>query len=272
MVNKKISFGSVGTLTITAEATPRLHGFRLHRVKGLEFRWKQELSASLTATLQSKANMKSDKKTGELLKQTIPSLGFSIRIPVVGKCHAGGYVALNYVREMKITRTAKLSVQATYIKKQLVTAKVSSLSLDASDDGSSSSGSGGLEVEPNAAASLSISGFFGVRPVLGMGVTYERKRAFRKRIKKSGSADIGADFGVALSADYKYPPFSPYSGSGFTIGQCSSCHAIQGGLSLKGKHLSLQVSKNGKKQKKRTLVRNLFETRLGTVCAVTQSC
>ena len=203
-----------------------------------------------------------------------------VRIPFVGSLRAGAFFGLDWVREISITHQATLTVAATYRKEQIATASIFPLRYSARNAGSSASGNGNLDVSTSLVGTISVRGFYGARPMVGVGITYTRKKWRRRGWKiyrvtesKSVNGNLGADLGAELNMGYRRsPPFAAYSGSGAKIGVCSSCHALQGSLYLKGKRLSVQAIVNGRVTIEKMLVSQLFSVRVGTLCVIRRMC
>lgn len=280
LYKKDIDIGSNAKLEIRVDANVDVQRFRFTRLKGLQFEWEQELSASISTSLVTENNiLSSRKRTGELVRWYIPKLSFKVSIPIIGKLKTGGFIGVNWVSQLYVKTSASLSFSATYSRKELVKAQLLPPRYSMYSRGSKSSGRGDVNLNGSGGVGLTLSGFYGVRPVVGIGLTYTRKKLKWRRWRfrfvkttKSLSGELGADIGLQVTAGLKYPPYPAYTGSGLKVGVCSACHSVRGTLDLKGKDFGLQTVKNGVVKSETIFKRNLFEIRLGTLCVLRQVC
>ena len=292
--------GEAAKVKISASVDVNIHSFKLRRLTKLEFTWKQDLSASLDASLEMKDGLLGSRRSGELVRWYIPKLSFKVKVPVIGRLSAGGFVGLNWVSELRAAVSASLKFKARYTRAEHVNARLLPPRYRAQLVASSKSGDGDVTVSASQGSSVAVRGFFGVRPVVGVGmkVRYRtlywekikiRKLTWRGLFKKlwkvvkklvprwrwknySIEGNIGADFGLEVGAQAKTPAFPPYTRSGLKIGVCDSCHAVHGYINLKGKNFGMQSVVKGRIKGEVTFVSVLFQVRLGTLCALAQTC
>lgn len=268
------------SMEVSGSVNAGIRNFRLTRVSGLHFEWDQTLSASLSASLLTRVNLYRSKRTGSLYRAYIPNMSFSLSIPLVGKIQAGAFLGVNWITELDVSANTRLTFNARYQRYERVRASVIPPSYNAENRLPPGTGaSSTTTVSVGSSSSVRLNGFYGLRPLIGAGITYtKRKVSFRWfKIKiatetKSVNGNLGANVGLQLYAGYRSTSYPPYSGSGIKIGVCHTCHLLQGSAYFRGKTLSVQTVVSGKVTAERVLVSNLFSIRLGTICALQRVC
>ncbi|PXF40170.1 hypothetical protein BWQ96_10138 [Gracilariopsis chorda] len=261
----KINLFTGAVLEVDASLSANVNKFKVKRLFKTEVQWEQSLKARLDAQLTVNAKFKGE-RSGEIFRRPIPKFGFSVKIPFVGRIRAGAFGKVEWVADVEIGAALEASIRASHETKQRVTARIipprlNSKNLLPANAGSSGSSTFKFKDELNAEAS--IIGFVGVRPAVGVELTLG---------KKGIEGNIGAKLGLEADTRIKNPPFEAYTGSGLKIGKCNRCHRLRGGLNIKGKDLGVQLVKNGRVDKEKILIGQLFVIRLGTLCALPATC
>lgn len=202
----------------------------------------------------------------QLLRQSVPGVGWSIKIPFLGRVGIGGFAKLDFVADIAFEVGASLTTSSSFAKRERVSFDmIPKFKISASLLSKSNSGNSGMEVTNSysSSASAAITGFAGLRPAAGLEIN------FGKVFK--GEANLGVKIGLQASLTAKYPPFDPVNTAGLLVGVCSTCHSVQGVLSLKGKDLELEYS-SGSTEKEITILEDVFDIALGTFCAAERAC
>lgn len=275
---KSIFIARGATFFVNAGVRVRFFGFKIVRLTSLEFRWEQSLDAYLRASLNVKFPLQKN-SFGEIRRVYIPRLNFRAAIPLVGKIQAGAFVALNYVVQLRARVKLQARINAKYKRHEVVTAKLTPARYTAVNKlsfgrGASSSGS----VVVAASSSLSSVGFAGVRPVIGVGLTYTTTRitfeGFKLKtmqVSKSVDGNVGASVGAKLAVDYETRPFSRFFGKKLNA-VCNSCHSVRANLRFVGKSLSAQLVVAEEVKAEKVIAASLFNLDIGTFCLVRKPC
>ncbi|KAI0563466.1 hypothetical protein FGB62_39g04 [Gracilaria domingensis] len=256
----KVTLFKGAELEVDASLSASINKFKVKRLFKTEVQWEQNLEARLDAELTVAAKFEGE-RSGEIFRKPIPKFGFSARIPFVGRIRAGAFGKVEWVAEVEVEAALRASIHASHHNKQRVTARIIPPRFESRNllpNNAGSSGRSSLTFENEAQAG--ITGFVGLRPAIGVELTLG---------KKGVEGNIGAKLGLEASTTFKNPPFTPFSGGGLKIGECDQCHRLRGALKIKGKDLGVQLLKNGEVTQEKILVGELFEIRLGTLCALT---
>lgn len=273
---KTIRLGTGVTFNVNARVSVRLFSFKIVRLRSLEFRWEQTLSANLRAVLDVRQPFRKN-ANGEISRFYIPRLSFRAGIPLVGKLQAGAFVGLDYVVEVLADVKLRARVSANFRRHEEVIAKLAPPGYRAVNKLSfrkRAFSSGFITVESRRSAT--VDGFAGVRPVIGVGLTYTRSKIAFKRFRpviesKSVDGRVGASFGARLTVGYRKPPFRPYQGKRFN-GICKSCHSVRASLRFIGKDLSAELVLAEEAKRTKVIVPFLFGIDLGTLCLIKSNC
>lgn len=278
LLNKRESIAGLD-LAVSVDVDVKISSVRLRRLTKLQFEWDQEFVGKFEASLLFLDDSYKSNRTGELAKWFLPGLSFKLGIPLIGKLRAGAFVGINWITRINAGKTVKLFFKAQYKKKQKVTAQLLPPDYNAETVKSESGASAELSYSSGNDLNVRLSGFYGLRPVIGAGITYTKKKVSFKRFRlrvseetKSVEGNLGADVGVEVQAAVKYPPYEPYLGSGLKIGVCEYCHSAQGSAYFKGQKLSVQAVSGNVVKKEKVILDKLFEVRLATVCLSPQVC
>lgn len=262
--SKSIKLFDGGSLSARASISADVEKFRVRRLFKTELQWEQRLRAS--ADLELKISKKFDGATGgELYRAAIPNFGFSARIPFVGRVSAGAFVLVNWFAEIEVDTRVTMRFSAAHELRQIAQARVlppkfSSRNLPVPR----SRGNSTFEFEKELSFELGVRGFVGLRPAVSVEITLG---------KWGVGGNVGAKVGVEASIRARSPPFTPFtSRSVLKLGNCNTCHRLQGELSIRGKDLAIQLMRNNKVEKEVVLVNMLFKIPLGTLCALPASC
>lgn len=275
---KTIKIAGGATFDVNAGVKVKFASFKVLRLRSLEFRWEQSSDAFLRASLNVKFPLRKS-AYGEISRFYIPRLSFKAGIPVVGKLQAGAFVALNYVVELDTNVKLRAMINAKYKRREVVTARISSPRYSAVNKlafGSGATGSGSVVVA--SSGSVNADGFAGVRPVIGVGLTYTTTRVTLKGFKlrtekesKSVDGNVGARVGAKLAVDYMKRPFRPFFGKKLNP-ICSSCHSLRANLRFVGKSLSAQLVVAEEVKAEKLIVASLFNLDVGTLCLMKKTC
>lgn len=256
--------------------------FRLRHLLRLQFEWDQSLGGSISARLYFHQDAHDEKKVGQIKRWYIPGISFSIGIPFVGKLSAGAFIGVNWVTQISGSSSMSLDFSANYERKERVTAQLIPPRYDAQKlPGSDPSAI--LTLSGGTSSSHTLRGFYGIRPLIGAGITHKKtkirfeRRGWRIRIRrrtttKSIDGNIGADIGIELGTAFQSPAFTAYEGSDLKIGACDKCHSFQGYANFKGKALTAQTVVGSTVKSEKTIVSSLFDIRLGTACLLEAVC
>ncbi|PXF48949.1 hypothetical protein BWQ96_01291 [Gracilariopsis chorda] len=261
----KVKLFTGAVLEVDASLSANVNKFKVKRLFKTEVQWEQSLNARLNAQLTVDAKL-SGERSGEIFRRPIPKFGFSAKIPFVGRIRAGAFGKVDWVADVEIGAALEASIRVSHETKQRVTARIIPPRFDSRNvlpPNAGSSGSSSFKFKDELNAEASIVGFVGVRPAVGVELTLG---------KKGIEGNIGAKLGLEADTRIKNPPFTAFTGSGLKIGKCSSCHRLRGALNIKGKDLGVQLVKNGRVDKEKILVGELFVIRLGTLCALPATC
>lgn len=252
------------TLDVRASISADISNFKIKRAIKTELQWQQSLRSSATAELDIEKTLQASNE-GEIFKTPIPKFGFSVKIPFVGRVRAGAFVQVDWVAELEVDTKVKVRFNAAHQLRQVVDARIipprySSRNLPVP----SSSGGSSFSFGENNEVQVGMTGFIGLRPAVSVEAALG---------KKGVEGNIGAKVGVEAATQAKSPPFAPFtSQSALTLGNCDVCHIVRGSVSIKGKDLAAQLVKNNKVEKEVVLKADLFEIRLGTLCAISATC
>lgn len=253
-----------GFLKVDASISADINRFKIKRFFKTEVQWEQSLRASANAELNIDKQFEGS-TGGEVFKKPIPKFGFSAKIPFVGRVRAGAFVEVAWVAELEVDTKVKIRFNAVHHLRQIVDARIapprySSRNLPVP----SSSGTSSFSFGENNEVDVGVIGFIGLRPAVSVEVSLGSKGV---------GGNVGAKVGVEAATQAKSPPFAPLtSHSGLKLGNCNACHYLRGSMSVKGKDLAAQLVKNNKVEKEFVLVAELFEIRLGTLCAISATC
>lgn len=250
-------------LGFSAGVGASISGFRLRRLRRLEFSWTQRLEAEASAFFEITKEVEVE-RTGRLVQVPVPNFGFrSRRIPFVGRASAGAFIRADWVLELNAGVTVAAGFDARREIRQEVRAKFLRGSFEAKDLRPLRENRQSTSLTFGAEASASIGGFLGVRPALGVEASLGSRGA---------GANIGVDVGLGLDTTIMQPPFEAFNGGGARIGVCGDCHALQGGLDFIVKDLTLQVERNGRVTQEIDLVSDILQLDIATICAIPRTC
>lgn len=248
---------------VEASLQANFKNFKLRRLRKVELSWTQTLEASITGTLDVDLK-RSGAKMGDVFKKPIPRIGFSSRIPFVGRVRAGTFGIVQWILEGDMGGKMSASLTASYVTEHNVQARLFSPDLSAERLNAENSGAGGsTSVSFSDASNAEFNGFAGVRPALGVQLSLGSRGI---------EGNVGAKVGVQAMTVLKKSPFPAFTGTGLKVGKCTNCHLLRGSVSIKGKELSSQLVKNGNVEKEKTLASELFSVPLGTLCAISARC
>lgn len=257
---KKVTIFNGTDLTLDAQVTAEVTRFRFER-KSLKIyvKWEQRLAAEAGARLQML--YRGDwKKEGLLVKVPTP-LGFSGKIPFLGRASAGVLVGVDYVLELN----AEASLDANFRIHREIRRDVSlqvfrevKLSSTLLEPLKPNSQTASLEVKGK------VYGFAGVRPALILEASLR---------KKALGANIGVTVGVDMNLQARNaPPFPALtSGGGIKKGPCDECHLVEGDLSARVKDLEARLISNGEVKRSYMIEEDILNFDIATVCAVKTS-
>lgn len=271
--NNRVPIGSLGHMDLNARVSAGVTRFRFVRLRGLKFKWEQYLHGSFKGNLLLNGAISPDPWTGPIFRYWIPKLSISARIPFIARLKAGAFLGVNWITEIDLKVRADIKFDLRYnrreeVNAQLLPPRYSARNLLSPSSGSSGSADVQLSGSYNGAK---FTGFAGVRPQIGVGIEYKRRKWFKWKTSRI-DGNVGANVGIEVFAGVKLPPYAAYSGSGKEIGSCDKCHSMQGRLSVKGKKLSAQLVVNNRVKKEAVFVHHLFEIRIGTLCALPTTC
>lgn len=218
--------------------------------------------ATATAELSIEGK-KSVSYKNELFRESVPSLSYEISIPVVGDLTAGAFVSLDFIATLEAQILATYTASVEFEKRVKVTLElypdpsVSSEVLTKTGNGNSA-----LDTSSEADVGASITGFAGVVPAVGVGVSLGKVG--------SGSAEVSLRAGLEASIEASETPYSPVT-TGRTLGVCDKCHYVQGSIDAVGKDLKIAYDLFGEDGSKE-LSDNAFEVSLGSLCAISSPC
>lgn len=269
----RVSMSGLGHIDLNARVTAGIRRFRFTRLRGLQFKWEQHLYGSFSGKLLLNGDVNPNARTGPIFRYWIPKLSFSASIPFIARLRAGAFVGVNWIAEVDLKLKADITFNMRYQRREEVTAQVlpprySARNLLPASTGSSGSADVKLSGSYNGAR---FTGFVGVRPQVGVGIEYKRRKWFKWKTSRV-EGNIGANLGLEAFAGVQIPGFKPFTSAGGKIGTCDRCHALQGRLSVKGKKLSAQLVVNNQVRSEAVFIRHLFEIRLGTICALPVPC
>lgn len=222
--------------------------------------------AFVTGTATAEISIGAKRTVGyqnELFNEAIPSLGYTIPIPLVEDLSVGVFFSLDFVAELEAKLLATYSTTFEFNKRVRVSVQLypgappSAEILERTGDGSSS-----LEASSEADIGATITGFVGVKPAVGLGVTLSKVG--------SGSADISVQTGIEASVSISQTPNQPVAG-GITFGVCDECHYAQGPVSVVAKNLDISFNLFDE-EGSTSIASVLFKKEIGTICAVPASC
>lgn len=271
--NNRVPIGSLGHMDLNARVSAGITRFRFVRLRGLKFKWEQYLNGNFKGQLFLNGAISPDPWTGPIFRYWIPKLSISGRIPFIAKLKAGAFLGVNWITEIDMKVRADIQFDLRYNRREEVNAQIlpprySARNLLSPYSGSSGSADVQLSGSYNGAK---FTGFAGVRPQIGVGIEYKRRKWFKWKTSRI-DGNVGANVGIEVFAGVKLPPYPAYSGNGKEIGSCDRCHAMQGRLSVKGKKLSAQLVVNNRVKREAIFVQDLFEIRIGTLCALPATC
>lgn len=265
--NRDVNLFDGADLSVSASVSATVNRFKVVRLFKTKVQWQQSLKASASAELTVTKTFE-ESFSQEIFKRPIPNLGFSVRIPFIGRIGAGAFVGLNFVADLEVGAEFVATFNAAHETRQRVDARVIPPSLKTTNllpKGQGSSGGSTFTFSQEGQISVGVTGFVGVRPTVSVEIELGRR----------GVAGIlGASIGLEASVMAQAPPFPALTGpgNGLLLGSCDSCHFLEGALAIKGKDLSLEIEVNSKVVSELTLIETLFEIKLGTLCAIQTTC
>lgn len=271
--NNRVLIGSLGHIDLNARVTAGVTRFRFVRLRGLKFKWEQYIYGSFKGQLLLNGAISPDPWTGPIFRNWIPKLSISARIPFTAKLKAGGFLGVNWITEIDLKVRADIQFDLRYSRREEVNAQLLPPHYSARIVLSPCSGSSGsADVQLSGSYNgAKFTGFSVVRPQMGVGIEYKRRKWFRWKTSRV-DGNVGANVGIEVFAGGKLPPYTAYSGAGKEIGSCDRCHAMQGRLSVKAKKLSAQLVVNNRVKREAIFVHDLFEIRIGPLCALPVTC
>lgn len=270
---------SGASLTYSGSLRVHITSFRLSRLAGIEFKWTQTIYGSFSAHFHFSRHFLQTSRTGELYRKWIPKMSFRAYIPGIGTIKAGAFLGINWIVEAQASVTIDARISATLLRREYVTARLFPPSFKAVNAlrGPIGNRASSSTITTGSAATVgaTVSGFAGVRPVIGVGIERIRYRIrfrrFRIRVEKIrnyAGANIGANFGLSMALRARLPAWKPYLGGGARIGRCEICHVLRGDLRLTAMKFGLQLVQDGRVKGEFVFVRVIFEIPLGTICAL----
>lgn len=226
----------------------------------LKCSWEQYMKASVSAEVNIEKKWEAS-TSKQLFKHHIHGLGVSAHIPLLGKVALGAFVKVDFVADIEAGLGGKVSLTTSYEKREILEINVLNGKLSSKLKHKSGSGDSSVSFDNEVGAKL--VGFTGVRPAFGASMEFGSDPIVE--------ANIGASLGLQASLHAKVPAFKPYTGGGAKRGDCHTCHFVQGALAVIGKNLNL-LAKVEDEDFEEVLLENLFELRLGTLCAVPHRC
>lgn len=277
---KEVKLAKGVKLDVDAKLNVKFQNFRLVRVGKLRFEWDQKLKGSLRATLEVDREIFEKDGSGKLRRFFLPGLSLRAGIPLVGSLKAGAFLGINWVADISVSAKTRLNFYARYRRREHVTATLSSLSYTAENlQRVQKDGDHETEISTGGKFNLRLNGFFGLRPSIGVGIVYSKKKVlfqgFKIRVvteEKGIDGNVGGSVGLQVKAKVKTPAFKPYKGIDGRIGVCDKCHSVRGSVFFTGKDLTVQTIINGEVVTEEEVEKSLFKIRLGTVCVVEQMC
>lgn len=247
------------SIEIDAKVDAGIERFRLARLRRLEFRWEQFVSVEISATIEAIVSAENG-VSRELTRKPIPKLGFSLRIPFVGRVSAGVFVKLDAVADLRVSARFRTTVSTSLNRRQLVTARLRSPRFNARPIPSrAENGQGGISLD-SAVVGFRLTGFGGIRPAIGVGVTLGRRGV---------EGNIGLSVGLELDGRFRSNGFRPKSvDAPITTGPCDSCHQIEANIEILAKDLSAQLIRGGEVRNEVILVDEIFRFPIAEVCAL----
>ena len=250
-------------LTVGASLQASFENFKLKRSLKVELSWTQALEASVTGTLNVDLK-RSGAKMGDVFRKPIPGIGFSSKIPFVGRVRAGAFGIVQWMLEGDMSGKMRASLTASYVTEHRVEARLFSPKLSAEMLSAAGSGAGGsTSISFSDVSNAEFNGFAGARPALGVQLSLGSKGI---------EGNVGAKIGVQATTVLKKSPFPAFTGTGLKVGKCTDCHLLRGAVSVEGKELTSQLVKSGNVEKEDTLSSELFSVPLGTLCAIPARC
>lgn len=245
------------SIEIDARADAGIERFRLARVRRLEFRWEQFVSVDISARIEATVSAESG-VSRELIRRPIPKLGFSLRIPFVGRISAGAFVKLDAVADLKVSAGFSTAVSTSLNRRQLVTGRLRSPRFNARAIPSRAENGRGYISLDSAGVGFRLTGFGGIRPAIAVGVRLGRRGV---------EGNIGLPVGFELDASFNSVGFPPKSDDApVSAGPCDTCHQIEANIDILAKDLSAQLVRGGEVRNERILVGDLFRFPIAQVC------
>lgn len=276
--NKQVFVEKGVQIGVNANMNVKLDSFRLTRLSGFKFQWDQKLEGTFSTNLHSSKILQNTGRSGSIARWFIPGLSFSINIPVAGTFEAGAFVGIDWISEIEIGAASNLRMKATYMKHERVTATLVPPGINAVNKQHGGS-SGSVSITASRSKYFKMSGFFGLRPLIAVGITYKKKKILFKgwkptsvTISKNVNGNVGADIGATINLRQKNPAYLPYKGPDKTVGICNMCHSVQGVVHFTGKSLSAQTVIGDTVISKRMIAKSLFKKKLGRLCLLKSVC